>query len=292
MATTRAEMKTAKKTSANAAPLGITPKKPCVIKNSRLYKQPRKSFERGTSMKWLLFLLRLSALEILWLVYIYNIVISLLYLYIICIYIYYRYSVCIVYTVMLTLVLVCTGDHYYCYGSRLTTELGAAGTHLSTESLHASTTPCRVVQSVCLCPCVCVCVFTYTTRCVRACTCAQCGQRCAEKEEVARAHWHKSHDGAAAARGARVRSCSEGDGTSSADTDMDAPGRCPRAEWRRAVLAHPLGAIRRKAHQRATRRCGEERERNSNGPNAKPRAPPWRTPHRVLSKTMSDIWEE
>lgn len=95
MATTRAEMKTAKKTSANAAPLGITPKKPCVIKNSRLYKQPRKSFERGTSMKWLLFLLRLSALEILWLVYIYNIVISLLYLYIICIYIYIIVTACV-----------------------------------------------------------------------------------------------------------------------------------------------------------------------------------------------------
>lgn len=187
MATTRAEMKTAKKTSANAAPLGITPKKPCVIKNSRLYKQPRKSFERGTSMKWLLFLLRLSALEILWLVYIYNIVISLLYLYIICIYIYYRYSVCIVYTVMLTLVLVCTGDHYYCYGSRLTTELGAAGTHLSTESLHASTTPCRVVQSVCLCPCVCVCVHLHYSLCPCVYVCAVRPEMCREGRSCPRA---------------------------------------------------------------------------------------------------------
>lgn len=160
---------------------------------------------------------------------------------------------------MLTLVLVCTGDHYYCYGSRLTTELGAAGTHLSTESLHASTTPCRVVQCVCVCVCVCMHLHYSLCPCVYVCAVRP---ECAEKEEVARAHWHKSPDGAAAAaRGAQVRSCSEGDGTSSADTDMDAPGRCPRAEWRRAVLAHPLGAIRRKARQRAARQEGErERE--------------------------------
>lgn len=90
-------MKTAKKTSANAAPLGITFKKPCVIKNSRLYKQPRKSLERGTSTKWLLFLLHLSTLKIFWLVYIYiyNIVISFLYLYIICIYIYIIVTACV-----------------------------------------------------------------------------------------------------------------------------------------------------------------------------------------------------
>lgn len=159
---------------------------------------------------------------------------------------------------MLTLVLVCTGDHYYCYGSRLTTELGAAGTHLSTVASreHNPASSC----AVCLCLCVCVC--TYTTRCVRACMCAQCGQSVQRRKKLP-AHWHKSPDGgAAAARGAQVRSCSEGDGTSSADTDMDAPGRCPRAEWRRAVLAHPLGAIRRKARQRAARRCGKkERER-------------------------------
>lgn len=61
----------------------------------------------------------------------------------------------VVYIVMLTLVPVCTGEHDYCYGSRKTTELGAARTHFLTESLCASTTPRRVVPVVSVCVCVC-----------------------------------------------------------------------------------------------------------------------------------------
>lgn len=48
---------------------------------------------------------------------------------------------------MLTLVLVCTGEHNYCYGSKITTELGATG--LSTRAQPG------VVPTVC----------AYATRC-------------------------------------------------------------------------------------------------------------------------------